>query len=154
MFDLNTFLQTSTTEANSTQLDPVPEGEYTAISQLVDKDCFSTFDYKNGEKAGTKGFALTVKFKIADPKAGEYDGRMVSYRTTIDVTPDGNGLDFGKGKNIGLGRLREALGQNRAGVPWGPSMLGGQVAKIVVKHEMDKQDSTKVYVRVDGVLPA
>ncbi len=155
MFDINTFLQTSTTDANSTALDPVPEGEWQMLSQLVAKDSFCMFDYKNGERAGTKGFALSVKFKITDPNIpAEYMNRTVVYRTTLDVTPDGNGLDFGKGKNIGLGRLREAMGQNRPGVPWGPSMLGGQVVKGIVKHRMDPNDSTKVYVEVKEVLPA
>lgn len=151
MLDPTQFLNTQTTSALSTQLDPVPEGEYKAVSQAIDKDSFQSFDIKKGERAGQKGWRLNLVWKIDDEAAGEYNGRMVRQQFFLDLNATGDGLDFGKGKNIGLGRLREALGQNQDGLPWAPSMLGSQVAKIKVVQRLDENDSSKIYNDVAAV---
>lgn len=70
----------------------------------------------------------------------------------LDTTESG-GLDFGKGKNVGLGRLREALGQNAPGKPWAPGMLVGGVAKVKVSHSIDKRDNVTINADVKAVLP-
>jgi hypothetical protein len=135
----------------STQLDPVPKGEFKAVSDPVSRESFSDFDYKRGDRAGQKGYRMTIHWKIDDESAGEYNGRKVRQQFIIDTTADGSGLDFGKGKNITLGRLRDALGQNQNGQPWGPSMLGSQVAKITVDQRLDPEDSSKIYNEVTAV---
>lgn len=151
MLDPTQFLNTQTTSALSTQLDPIPKGEYKAVSQPLDKDSFQSFDIKKGERAGTKGWRLNLVWKIDDEAAGEYNGRLVRQQFFLDLNPAGDGLDFGKGKNIGLGRLREALGQNQDGQPWAPSMLGSQVARIAVDQRLDENDPSKIYNDVVGV---
>ena len=45
-------------------------------------------------------------------------------------------FDSRKGKNLGLGRLRKALGQNDPGVEWYLSNLVGGMAKVHVSHRM------------------
>jgi hypothetical protein len=152
MLDPTQFLNTTVDQGMATSLDPVPEGEFKAISDPLDKDSFSSFDYKKGERAGTKGYRMTILWKIDDESAGEYNGRKVRQQFIVDITADGTGLDYGKGKNITLGRLREALGQNQGGQPWAPSMLGSQVAKIKVKQRVDDQDASKVYSEVHEVV--
>ena len=59
---------------------------------------------------------------------------------------------MGKGKNVALGRLREALGQNTPGKPWSFGMLVGQVAKVAVKHRIT--DAGDTFAEVKRVLPA
>lgn len=68
----------------------------------------------------------------------------------LDISGSG-GLDTSKGKNVGLGKLRDALGQNREGQPWSPGMLVGQVALIRVGHSIDKRDNVTVQAEVKAV---
>jgi hypothetical protein len=150
MFNPEVFLNTTTTSAADTQLLPVPEGEYTAVSSPVTKDSFRTFDIKRGARAGTKGMSLDLEWTINDEALKAELGREPKVRQSmmLDTTGDGSGLDFGKGRNIGLGRLREALGQNKDGQPWSFAMLGSQVARVKVKHRMVED---KVYAEVSEV---
>ena len=151
MFNPESFLNQTSEQALSTQLDPVPEGDFKAVSQAITKESVRSFDINKGERAGQKGFSLNVAWKIDDEAAGEYNNRMVFQTLFLDVTSDGAGLDFGKGKNVDLGKLRAALGQNQDGQPWAPSMLGSQVAIVQVKQEVDKNDSSKIHSKVKGV---
>ena len=151
MLDPSLFLSTTTTESTSTQLDPVPKGEFLALSEPVTQESFQSFDIKKGENAGKKGWRLNVVWKITDEAAGEYKGRKVRQQLWLELTSDGAGIDMGKGKNISLGRLREALGQNTNGQPWNPSMLGSQPARISVVQRLDDNDSSKIYNDVEAV---
>lgn len=153
MFNAELFLNTTTTAVNDTQLLPVPEGEYTAVSSPVTADSFRSFDIRRGDRAGTKGYALDLEWTINDEAVKAQIGREPKVRQSImlDMTADGTGLDFGKGRNIGLGRLREALGQNKDGQPWSFAMLGSQVARVKVKHRMVED---KVYAEVNEVAKA
>jgi hypothetical protein len=152
MFNAETFLNTSHTEAADTSLLPVPEGEYVALSSPVSADSFREFDIKRGERAGQKGYALDLEWTINDEGIKASLGRTPKVRQSImlDVT-SGGGLDFGKGKNVGLGRVREALGQNQNGQPWSFAMLGSQVAKVKVKHRLYED---KIFAEVGDVTKA
>jgi hypothetical protein len=94
--------------------------------------------------------SLDVEWTINDEELKKSLGRTPKVRQSImlDLTADGNGIDFGKGRNIGLGRLRTALGQNQNGQPWNFSMLGNQVARVKVKHRMVED---KIYSEVSDV---
>lgn len=151
MFNAETFLVQTVDKAMSTSLDPINEGEYKAVSQPITKESFNSYDISKGDRAGQKGYSLNIGWKIDDARAGEQNGRIAYQRHYLDVTADGAGLDFGKGKNVSLGKLREVLGQNKDGMPWQPTMLGSQVALISVKQDPDKNDSSKIYSRVDSV---
>jgi hypothetical protein len=140
-------------DANSTELIKVPEGEYTAVSEPISAESFKEFDIRRGERAGTKGLKLNVVWLINDDSGAlkEMLGRAPKVTQGIMLDRGPQGLEMGKGKNVGLGRLREALGQNKTGIPWSFSMLGGQVAKIKVKHRIDGADT---YVEVSDVTQA
>jgi len=146
-FNPELFLNTTHTEAADTSLLPVPEGEYLAVSSPVTADSLRQFDIRKGDRAGTKGLAVDLEWTINDDVLKAELGRTPKVRQSImlDLTADGNGIDFGKGKNVGLGRLREALGQNQNGQPWNFAMLGNQVAKVKVKHRMVED---KIYAEV------
>jgi hypothetical protein len=58
---------------------------------------------------------------------------------------------MGKGKNVSLGRLREATGLNEKGRPFGFRMLVGQMARVRVKHRPDNKNPEIVYAEVDAV---
>lgn len=142
-FDPDLFMNQQTTEASSTQYVPIPVGEYMAVIKEV--------------KAGTAGDkpVLNVTWKIDDQGVRDETGlEEPSVRQTLwlDLTP-GGGLDSGKGKNVGLGKLREALGQNTPGQPWSPGMLVGQVAMVQVGHRSGKEPG-EVYADVKAVAAA
>lgn len=144
LFNPDTFLNSTFTDANDTQYIPVPEGEWQAT---VDKVEAKVVGQENPRPV------LNVIWKVTDPAVQQVTGRAEnSVRQTIwlDVTESG-GLDFGKGKNVGLGKLRDALGQNTPGKPWAPGMLVGGVACVKVKHSIDKRDGVTINAEVSGV---
>lgn len=143
-FNPETFLNTEATEANATAYTPVPEGEFNAVVKAIKP------------RVLTDGRAvLDVTWTVDDEAVRQETGMAEpSVRQTLwlDITESG-GLDFGKGKNVGLGRLREAVGQNQSGKPWAPGMLIGQVAKVKVGHSIDKRDGVTINADVKAVLP-
>lgn len=141
-FDPNLFLQTQSTEANDTRLIPVPEGEFSGMIKDLTPRTTS-----NGSPL------IDINWSLEDPAITAATGlQTATVRQTIwlDLTESG-GLDFSKGKNVSLGRLREAVGQNQAGKPWSPSNLIGAVARVKVTHSFDKNDSSIVYANVGAV---
>ena len=132
-FNPDLFLNTEIDESNSTTYVPVPEGEFPgSIKELK-------------PRVLTDGRAvLDVTWIIESEEAREATGMAEPRcRQTIWLDLDSNGmLDFGKGKNVALGRLREAVGQNQSGKIWQPGMLVGQMATVKVTHSIDKRDQS------------
>lgn len=144
MFDPNQFLDLQITEANDTKVIPVPVGEFTAVADKT--ECRTWQSKKDPSKSGV---TLEVTWAIDDQGVKELLGRdQVTVRQGImlDLTDEG-GLDMGKGRNVGLGRLREALGLNVPGQPFAFSMIPGRMAKIKVDHRIDGEN---VYAEVKG----
>ena len=141
-FNPDSFLNTSVSEPSSTTFTPVPEGDYTA----------SVKEIKPRSTDSGKAI-LDVTWAIDDAAVADITGmKNPSVRQSIflDIT-DAGGLDMGKGKNISLGRLRDALGQNTPGQSWQPGMLVGGVAKVTVKHRMYED---QIFTDVKGVVKA
>lgn len=130
------FLGMTVEGSNATQVELVPEGEYKA-QIAVDGIGLAHFKYKQGEREGQTGYRMTVKWELEDPDGAlkEQLGRAptITQSIMLDLTPEG-GLDMGKGRNVYLGQLRDAVNQNADGKPWQPSMLVGEQATILVKH--------------------
>jgi hypothetical protein len=142
-FDPENFMNISTEEASDTQRIEVPEGEYPAAVVAI------------FPRTTNSGKALiSVQWKVDSEEARDATGQaepMVFQTVWLDVKEDGN-LDMGRGKNVGLGKLREALGQNAPGKPWSPGMLIGGVAKIKVAHSIDKRDNVTINADVKAVV--
>ena len=130
-FDPEALAQQSVEGEMSTSMVPCPEGEYDAI---VDSYKMKTVNTKSGERV-----VCDVFYQVLDAdaiKETDRDPLKVRGALWLDLLEDGSGLDLGSGKNIGLGLLREALGQNGAG-PWQFDDLVGQQLKILVNHRID-----------------
>lgn len=143
-FDPTTFLNQTFDEGNSTVSVPVPEGEYMAIA---DNPKIETWQKKDGSASGLK---LALDWVIQDETLAAELGRKevkVRQQQMLDLTETGQ-LDFGKGKNIGLGRLREAVDLNTPGQPFAFSMIGGRAAKVLIKHRID---GDQIYAEVKAV---
>lgn len=135
------------TEAGSTTSTPVPEGEFLAQVEKVD---VAQWSKKDGSASGLK---LNVLWEIQDEgvkKLLERAKVTVQQQIMLDLTDAGT-LDMGKGKNVTLNRLREAVNLNKAGKPFSFPMLQGQLAKVVVKH---RPDNDNIYAEVKAVLRA
>lgn len=145
-FDPSNFLDMQMNEGNSTVSIPVPEGEYTAV---VDGE--PEIRQWTGRKDPTKtGLVLDITWSIDDAGVKTELGRdKVTCRQSIMLELNTNGgIDTGRGRNVQLGRLREAVNLNEPGKPFSFRMLAGQVAKISVKHRVD---GDAVYAEVKGV---
>lgn len=144
MFDADSFLQASIQGSNSTKVTPVPIGEYPGV---IEKVVPRQWQSKDGTVSGV---ALDVFWLVEDQGVKDHLGRdTVSCKQGImlDLTPQG-GLDMSPGKNVGLGRLREAVGQNDASKPFSFQNLPGLMAKINVQHRVNGED---VFAEVKGV---
>jgi len=142
MFNPEDFMNTETTVQNETDYTPMPEGEYPAVISKLDS-----------RMAGSTP-VLDVTWMIDDQAVREQTGMdEPTCRQTIwlDVTESG-GLEAGANKNVQLGKLREALGQND-GSPWSPQMLNGQPARVIVKHSSPNEQGA-VYANVVQVAAA
>jgi len=145
MFSPEQFLDMQVTESNDTKTIPVPVGEYTAVAEEV-----KCRQWQSKKDPSMSGLTLDIKWSIDDPAVKELLGRdkvTVNQGIMLDLT-DSGGLDMGKGRNIGLGRLREAIGCNTPGQPFSFMMVSGRVAKISVSHRIDGEN---IYAEVKGV---
>ena len=138
-FNPDQFLNTETNDATSTAYTPIPENEYTACVKEIKP------------RSTNSGKAILDVVWSIDDADGSIEAATGMKQATVrqsiflDITESG-GLDTGKGKNVQLGKVREALGQNTAGKVWRPGDLIGGVAKVQVKHRMDG-DATYVDVK-------
>lgn len=151
VFNPEQFLDGTTDQEGSTFVTPVPVGEFRAI---VDRDViFREEEIKKGARAGQKMYLCDILWRIEDDDVERQIGRKAIVRQScfVDILPDGRGLDFSEGKNVGLNRVRDAVGQNRAGMAWSPRMLTGQMATIQVTQRPDENDPRTIYNDVKRV---
>jgi hypothetical protein len=144
-FNPESFASAVVDGAMSTRLTPVPIGEYTAIIEKVTAR-------PTNEKGSTP---CDIIYDLQDDALKLQMGRpKITSRGNVwlDITPSG-GLDNGEGKNTGLGRVREACGQNDPSKPWSPSMLIGQMVRVKVTQSINPKDG-ETYDNVTGVTKA
>lgn len=138
MFNPEAFLNTETSEATSTQYTPIPEGEYNAVIKSV-----------TGRVTDSGKAILDVMWTLDAEGNEEAHGRDVRQSVFLDIT-EGGALASGKGQNVPLGRLREAVGQNVPGQLWSPNQLPGNVALVSVKN---RQYEDQTFSDVKHVAP-
>lgn len=145
MFNPDQFLDMTINDSNSTQTVPVPVGEYTAIAGEV-----KCRQWQSKADPSKSGLTLDVTWEIDDAAVKQLLGRdkvTVKQGIMLDLT-DSGGLDMGKGRNVGLGRLREALNLNQPGQSFSFSMIPGRLAKVSVSHRIDGEN---IYAEVKAV---
>lgn len=148
MFDPNTFLDMPVEGTNDTVVVPCPVGEYLAVVEKVDARSWTKRD-----DPSQGGIALDIFWNIEDQAVKdllERDKIVVKQGLMLDISESG-GLDMGKGKNIGLGRLREALGLNVPGQAFSFNQLPGQMGRVSVSHRSDKNDPSIIFAEIRSV---
>lgn len=149
-FDADAFMNTTVDEPMATQLSSVPEGEYVAMIGDFTSEAFKTITFKDKKTgADVSRQILEVPFNIDDAALEAHLGRKPTHRESYWLDFNTNGaLDTGPDKNVQLGKLRDAIGQNGNG-PWSPAMLRNMgPVKIVIKTRSDKIDPEKKYTNI------
>ena len=135
VFNADAFLNTEITGEMDTKMIPIPDGDFNA---QVAKVAFREVTQKDGVKRAI----MDVTWDIIDEgvkKETKLEKPMARQSVFLDLNEQG-GLDMGKGRNIQLGRLREAVGQNRSGKAWSPANLTGQMAVVSIKQRIEGED--------------
>lgn len=143
-FDAQSFLDSAISTSNSTKITPVPIGEYPAI---IEKVIPRQWQSKDGTQTGV---ALDIFWMIEDEGVKAALGRTnvtAKQGVMLDLLPSG-ALDTAEGKNVQLGRLREAVGKNREGEVFSFSMLPGMAAKVSISHRVAGEE---IYSEVKAV---
>jgi len=151
-FNPEEFMNSTVEDAMSTKIIPCPAGEWLGLiaDEVKVKEVIGGPSSKN---PGVSFPVLTVIFSIDDPKVTSITERVptkVRYECFLDIGDNGK-LDIKAGRNVGLGRLREAVGLNQSGVPFSFRMLQGKTARVAVTH---RTDGDAIYDEVKGVAPA
>ena len=147
-FDPTQFLDTETTDQMDTTFTPVPVGEYPAMIKSVEARQIPSS--KDPSELWT---ILDVTYAIDDHSVRDETGLpepTIRQSIFLDINEEGK-LSTEKGKNINLGRLREAVGLNEPGQVFSFASLAGTVCIIAVKHTPDKNDPENVYANVTKV---
>lgn len=145
MFSPEQFLDMQVTESNDTQVIPVPTGEYIAVVKEV-----KIRPWQSKADPSKAGIALDLQWTLDDAGVKTLLGRdevSVKQGVMLDLSEAG-GLDMGKGRNVPLGRLREACGLNSPGQPFSVTMLTGRMARVKVEHRVDGEN---IYAEVKQV---
>jgi hypothetical protein len=143
-FDAQNFLETNLNAPLDTQRPQLPSGVYEA--QIVKVNPPEKINTKKGEAVVFK-----VGIQVTNPPQDGNDYGPLDYMIFLDINESG-GLDTGKGKNVGLGRLRNAVGQNTA-KGWNPNDLLGQELNIKVDQRQDNNDPDVYYAQIKSVAP-
>jgi len=146
----------------STRYVTPPEGDFNLMLDSRNLDVtkwFTSGIAQKGQNAGNEYVTFEIPMEILDDKVRQalnQDHVYSRYKGFLDFAPDGS-LDFSEGKNVKIGRLREALNQNDPNVPWDPSQLAlasGTIFKGHLKHTPNKDDPTAPFSEISRVTKA
>lgn len=160
-FDINAFMQQPVTAVLDTSMPLYPTGTYTLQVEGTD----DSVKFRTGKSKATNEDWVSLDLKcrivssdemniadIAKERGASPDKLFITHSVMLAVNASG-ALLVGSGKNVDLGALREAVGQN-TDKPWAFGMLKGQVFKAKVGTRADKEDPEKLYQRISMVTKA
>ncbi len=124
-FDPNAFMQAAA-DPMPTQMEVIREGEFPFVMDGDNKMLIPKNLKGVSAKTGNAYDFWQIELVALCQDEGEKQrlGRQklpVRMRINLDLDPNNGSLVVGTNKNVALGKLREALGQNKPG--WSPSAL-------------------------------
>lgn len=156
VFNANAFLQQQAAPL-STVFKVIPEGDHPFIID-TEEDTLKVEEISGTAKKTGKPYlfhVMEVRCICLNEAVRQELGRekvTCRLRLTLDLKDDGVTLDDGPNKNVGLGQLREVLGQNTPG--WNPGMLIGKGPFMGrVKHSAAEGGSEQRYADIVKVAP-
>lgn len=150
-FDVNAFLNETIDATLDTEIIPIPEGEHMGQIGTGEKDVNVATGVST--KNNKPWMRVDIRVKLTDPNlAAQLQREEVNARYSVMIDLDDQGkFDTRPQRNVNIGKLRDAVGQNRPG-PWNFSMLKGQPIKVKIKHR--KADDGNTYSDVVSVTKA
>lgn len=151
-FDPNAFMNETIDGVLDTKIDPIPEGEY--LGQIGTEEKSVDLAHGVSPKNQKPWMRLDVQIDLPDPnlKAQLKRERVTArYSIMLDLNETNGKLDTRPQRNVNLGKLRDAVNQNRPGA-WSFAMLKGQQLKVKIKHR--KADDGNTYSDVVAVTKA
>jgi hypothetical protein len=135
-FNADSFLQQTVEAKLDTKRVPHPEGDWDE-GQIKDLKITSGTAKESG-KLWVRLQAIIINTDpnvAADMKLGDDQEPQVRWEEFLDLDDNGN-LDVSEGKNIKLGKLRQACGQN-SDEAWSPMDMKGAPVGFRVKHQFN-----------------
>lgn len=133
-FNAAEFMNESYDGVLDTSIVPIPEGEHMAQIGTGEKDIDVTSGISS--KNNKPWLQLVMMLDYTDPnlaiqlKREKVRGR---WSVMLDLNEAGK-LDMRPQRNVTLGKIRDAVGQNKPG-PWNFNLLKGQPIKVKIKHK-------------------
>lgn len=156
MFDPATFLNQSVAGPMSTSVPQCPEGEFRMVIASDDdiSKWFREVKFNDKQTGAERSVPVArIPFLVQDDNVKKQLARekvIVPMDIWLDVTSDGK-LDTSEGKNVKLGALREALGQN-TDADWNFAKLRGAGPVLGrVGQRADKNNPETKYSEVTKV---
>lgn len=143
-FDPDVFLSQEIVGANETKYTPPPEGEY-----KVFVDDLALGDYEGQPILQVTYAILDETGKLAEMLSME----KPTVRDSIFLDVENGALIFGPNKNVKLGKLREAAGQNDPRLKWNFNMLRG-VGPLMIMIAHNFKNGEGPFARVTKVVKA
>jgi hypothetical protein len=149
-FDLDEFMNAAVQSAGDTKYAICPQGEF---PMMLDTDVKVNEISGTSEKTGEPYHfhVLEAQCIVQDDKVRADLGRdKVTVRLRVNLDIENGRLEEGKGKNIRLNQLREALGQNTPG--WKMAQLRGAgpfMGKVI--HRPNEKDPERPFAEVSRV---
>lgn len=148
-FNPDEFMQATIDEVFDDHSTPVDAKEYDNAYIKPESVKFyagESTDKKTGEARPWR--RVSMYFQFEDAEQTEKTGIAtpgVSYSFFLDLAADGKSLASGPNRNVALGALRKALGQESA--PWSFQMLeGAGPVRIKVAHEEGRDGNPRAVV--------
>lgn len=148
-FDAQSFLNTQYEGGFSTEYPTVPDDEYVAVIRRPKEGGKPNINVRSLDSGQ---LVMDLNWTIEDEKAKAATGMSTAYgrqSVWLDVSPGGGGLERGKGKNVQLGLLLDAMGLNDGRPVDFTTMLYDRPCKVRTKARTD--DQGKTWVDVKGV---
>lgn len=147
MIDPEDFINQAVTGANDTVIAQCPEGSYRA--EVGDRLEVREVETKKGDTR----HILRINWDILDDAVrAELEREHVYVRQDLWLDFDETGaLDMGKGRNVDLGRIREAVGKNDPNEPFAPRDLIGCLAFVRVAHSSDRDNPERKFAEIRRV---
>lgn len=148
LFDPESFMSQEVKGANDTKFPTIPQGEYASIANKI--ECKQQPNSKDPSVIYT---ILDVHWTIDDQgvrEATKLEKPMVRQSIFLDLTDEGK-LDMTVTKNVGLGKLRAALGLNDPAKPFTFAQIVGNAAVVTVNHRPNVEDPENPFAGVKKV---
>jgi hypothetical protein len=148
-FDPDRFLLAEYTEALETDRTLIPQGEV-KIDTIRDFEIIKPRLWKNPQTQEQVWLSPQLRLHmlitdqgVLDQLNAKRDEHIWRYQMNLDIN-ENQQLDYGPNRNLQLGRLRAAIGQNVAGIPWSVMQLKNCPSfGVTVVHKQRKDSEEK-----------